>query len=166
MKRLILPLLLLSAFFTNAQSIYFSFTDGTQAAYNIADVRNITFTGDVMNLNKTDGSTVAWNVSTIGNYRYEEGTVGATTIENTAEVLIYPNPAQGKVNISYQLPVADVVSIGIYDLQGKAVKTWASEAKDAGEHELLWQAEDLPKGSYVLRLSTAKGSFSKTIILQ
>jgi hypothetical protein len=162
----ILGAILLLASISQAQSIYFSFKDGTQAAYNIADVRNITFTGDVMNLLKTDGSTIAWNVSTIGNYRYEQNSVGINTIENTAELLIYPNPAQGKVNISYQLPVAEQVSMGIYDLQGKAVKTWASEAKPAGKHELTWQADNLPKGSYTLRFSTAKGSFSKTIILQ
>lgn len=166
MKHILLALLLLSAAVTNAQSIYFSFTDGTQAAYNITDVRNITFTGDVMNLLKTDGTTIAWNVSTIGNYRYEQGTVNINEVKNSAELVIYPNPAQGKVNISYKLPVAEQVSIGIYDLQGKAVKTWASEAKPAGKHELLWQAENLAKGSYNLRFSTAKGSFSKTIILQ
>jgi hypothetical protein len=166
MKHLLLALLLLSAAVTKAQSIYFSFKDGTQAAYNIIDVRNITFTGDVMNLLKTDGTTISWNVSTIGNYRYEEGALGIADIKNTAELLIYPNPAQGKVNISYQLPVAEQVSIGIYDLQGKAVQTWASEDKPAGKHELVWQSENLPKGSYILRFSTAKGSFSKTIILQ
>jgi serine protease AprX len=119
-----------------------------------------------MNLLKTDGTTISWNVSTIGNYRYEEGTVNISEVKNSAELVIYPNPAQGKVNISYQLPVSEQVSIGIYDLQGKAVQTWASEAKAAGKHELVWQAENLPKGSYILRFSTAKGSFSKTIILQ
>ncbi len=162
----LLGAVMLLASISQAQSIYFSFKDGSQAAYNLTDVRNITFTGDVMNLNKTDGTTLMWNVSTIGNYRYEQGTVGISEIKNTAELLIYPNPAQGKVNISYQLPVAEQVSIGIFDLQGKAVQTWASEAKVAGKHELVWQAENLPKGSYTLRFSTAKGSFSKTIILQ
>jgi hypothetical protein len=166
MKHLLLALLLLSAAVTKAQSIYFSFKDDTQAAYNINEVRNITYTGDVMNLLKTDGTTISWNVSTIGNYRYEQGTVGISEIKNTAELLIYPNPAEGKVNISYQLPVAEQVSIGIFDLQGKAVQSWSSEAKPAGKHELVWQAENLPKGSYTLRFSTAKGSFSKTIILQ
>jgi hypothetical protein len=152
---------------TYAQSIYFSFKDGTQAAYNITDVRNITFTGDVMNLNKTDGTTISWNVSTIGNYRYEQGTVVSVEYKNNkAELLIFPNPAQGRVNISYQLPVAQQVSIAIYDMQGKAVKTWASEAKPEGNHELTWQADNLLKGSYTLRFSTLKGSFSKTIILQ
>jgi hypothetical protein len=158
--------ILLLASISQAQSIYFSFKDGTQAAYDITDVRNITYTGDVMNLLKTDGTTISWNVSTIGNYRYEEGTVNISEVKNSAELVIYPNPAQGKVNISYQLPVSEQVSIGIYDLQGKAVQTWASEAKAAGKHELVWQAENLPKGSYILRFSTAKGSFSKTIILQ
>ena len=88
MKHLLLVLLLLSAAVTIAQSIYFSFKDGTQAAYNITDVRNITYTGDVMNLLKTDGTTISWNVSTIGNYRYEQGTVGISEINNTAELLI------------------------------------------------------------------------------
>ncbi len=164
-----LPLLwaaLLMATSSQAQSIYFSFKDGTQAAYSLADVHNITFTGDVMKLQKTDGTTLSWNVSTIGNYRYEAGTVGIKEMANTAELLIYPNPALGNVNISYQLPVAQQVSIAIFDLQGKSVKTWATEQQIAGNHLLQWQAEGLAKGSYLLRFTTAKGSFSKTIILQ
>ena len=62
MKKLNIHFLLFSVFAfsititAHAESIYFSFTDGTQAAYNLTTVRNITFTGDVMNLTKTDGT--------------------------------------------------------------------------------------------------------------
>jgi len=52
----------------NAQSIHFNYTDGTNASYNLEDVRKITFDADVMNLHLWDGSVYSWNVSTIGYY--------------------------------------------------------------------------------------------------
>ncbi len=42
--------------FSHAQSIYFNYTDGTNAAYNLADIRKITFDVDLMQLHMNDGS--------------------------------------------------------------------------------------------------------------
>ncbi len=167
MKYILLLTLLFGIRSVRSQSIYFSFKDNTQAAYNLTDVRNITFTGDVMNLNKTDGSTIAWNVSTINNYHFEQGILSISEEKNTTELIIYPNPAQSKiVTIVYQQLVEEQVNIGIYDMKGNPISNWAVEHKDRGRHELIWQTENMPKGSYILRLSTHKGSLSKTIVLQ
>jgi Secretion system C-terminal sorting domain len=149
-----------------SQSIYFSFKDGTQASYNLVDVLNITFTGDVMNLNKNDGTTLSWNVSAIGNYRYEQVSVNINEVENTAELVIYPNPSNGNFNISYQLFKAEQVGIHLFDMQGRLVKTWATEQQTAGIHQLRWQGDKLAQGSYLLRFTTPKCSVSKTIIVQ
>ena len=78
-----------------AQSIHFNYTDGTNAAYNLVDIRKVTFDADVMNLHLLDGSVYAWNVSTIGYYQYDESSVSALNLLNNAnawEVNVYPNP--------------------------------------------------------------------------
>ena len=104
----------------HAQNLFFKFTDGTSATYTVDEVRKFTFTGNEMVLLKKDGTTVSWNASTIGNYRFD-ATTAITDAEriNNAEVKIYPNPFRGAVRIRYELPVADKVSVDIIDLQGK-----------------------------------------------
>ncbi len=61
---LILALAFLCASFSHAQSIYFNYTDGSNAAYNLADIRKITFDVDLMQLHMNDGSIFSRNVST------------------------------------------------------------------------------------------------------
>ena len=55
-----------------AQSIHFNYTDGTNNSYSLVDVRKITFDADLMKLHLWDGTVYAWNVSTIGDYQYNE----------------------------------------------------------------------------------------------
>ena len=67
--------ILLCAFFTirfsQGQTIFFDFADSSNGVYSISQVRNITFSGNVMRLNIVDGTTQSWNVSTIGYYQYD-----------------------------------------------------------------------------------------------
>ena len=65
---------------SQAQSIYFNYTNGTNASYLLEDVRKITFDNDVMNLHFLDGTLYAWNVSTIGYYQYEESALGVEEV--------------------------------------------------------------------------------------
>ena len=154
----------------HAESIYFSFTDGTQAAYNLTTVRNITFTGDVMNLTKTDGTIFSWNVSSIRNYRYA-ATIGIDEESPLKELVIYPNPAHSEVNLSFELANADMVTVTIFDSQGRLVYSMPAENKSAGKHQLQWRAKDsagkgLPSGNYNCMITTSKGSMSKHIVIQ
>jgi hypothetical protein len=59
---------------THAQNLFFKFTDGTSATYTVDEVRKFTFTGNEMVLLKKDDTTVSWNASTIGNYRFDSTT--------------------------------------------------------------------------------------------
>ena len=148
-----------------AESIYFSFTDGTQANYNLTTVRNIRFTGDVMNLTKTDGTVLSWNVSSIRNYRYA-ATIGIDEASPVKELVIYPNPAHSEVNLSFELANADAVTVTILDSQGKLVYSMPAEHKTAGKHQVQWRTKDstgkgLPSGNYHCVITTSKGSMSK-----
>ena len=176
MKKLPIHFLLFSALAfciaitAHAESIYFSFTDGTQATYNLTTVRNITFTGDVMNLTKTDGTVFSWNVSSIRNYRYA-ATIGIDEANPLKELVVYPNPAHGEVNLSFELANADMVTVTIFDSQGRLVYSMPAENKSAGRHLLQWRAKDsagkgLPSGNYNCMITTSKGSMSKHIVLQ
>ncbi|MFH0829273.1 MAG: FG-GAP-like repeat-containing protein [Candidatus Kerfeldbacteria bacterium] len=61
-----------------------------------------------------------------------------------------PNPAISSVNISFTLPVADRVSISIFDVSGREVATFAEGQYGVGEHVLSWNRNS-PRGGRVAR---------------
>ena len=164
-----LVMLMLTSSFTYAQSVYFNYTDGTNAGYNLEDVRKITFVADEMNLQLLDGSVYSWNVSTIGHYQYDENTIGIDELLNKAnswQVNVFPNPANNLLNIRYNLPAEDKITITIFDLQGKLLLETNAGARVKGEHQESLDISSLSAGQYVCRLSGQKNTISKNIIKQ
>jgi hypothetical protein len=51
---------------------------------------------------------------------------------------VLPNPAQGPAEIRYRVPNQTAVSLGIYDVAGRLVRTLADGAIGAGEHQVRW----------------------------
>jgi photosystem II stability/assembly factor-like uncharacterized protein len=69
----------------------------------------------------------------------------------------YPNPFNPETVIEYQLPEAGRVSLKIYDLVGREVRTLINEEKPAGYHRVRWDGKDnagqkLNSGVYFYRL--------------
>lgn len=104
-----------------AQNIYINFKDGSHAQYALTDIRSILVAGDTMTLNKTDGSTLAWPESSIGNYNYKGILYGITEPETEflLDATVYPNPGKGPFTIRYQLLKNSRVTVDIMDIQGK-----------------------------------------------
>ena len=53
-----------------------------------------------------------------------------------------PNPARGPVRLSFALPRAAAVRLGIYDVDGRRVRDLLSGAQPAGRHEIAWDQRD------------------------
>ena len=152
-----------------AQSIYFNYTDGTDAAYNLADVRKITFVADEMNLLLLDGSVYSWNVSSIGNYQFDENSLGVDELLNKAnawQVSVFPNPATNLLNVKYNLPAEDKILISLFDLQGKLLLEVNKSNRTKGEHEEILDISKFPAGQYVFRISGQTNTIFKNIIKQ
>jgi hypothetical protein len=64
----------------------------------------------------------------------------------------YPNPFNSSVTIRYVIPVNAVVSLKIYDVLGREVKTLVEEEQSAGLKSTVWKAEDQSTGIYFYRL--------------
>lgn len=152
-----------------AQSIHFNYTNGTNASYNLQDVRKITFDADVMNLHLLDGSVYAWNVSSIGYYEYDESSVNIEEWLNQAnawDVAVYPNPTNGLLNVQFTLPKEDKILVSLYDVQGKLVLEKNVGNSTAGEHKEMLDLTHLPNGTYVCRISGQQHSITKKVFKQ
>jgi hypothetical protein len=70
-----------------------------------------------------------------------------------------PNPFRDRTLISYQLPQAGNVSLRVYDVTGRTVRTLASGHKQPGAYTVTWDSKDsrgrqVPHGIYFYRLDT------------
>jgi hypothetical protein len=83
----------------------------------------------------------------------------------------YPNPFNPQTTISYQLPVYSKVTLKIYDILGKEVRTLVNENKSAGYHSVMWDGRDnsgrqVTSGIYFYKLMSDYGiSITKKLLL-
>ena len=79
----------------------------------------------------------------------------------------YPNPFNPSTKISYYLPEQSQVRINIYNILGKHIAELTNDIKSAGNHNLRWNADNLPSGFYFLSVEAvslqSKQIFNKTI---
>lgn len=77
----------------------------------------------------------------------------------------YPNPFNPNTIISYQLPKQSSVSLKIFDMLGREVKTLVNEIKPAGNHIVNFNAENISSGIYFYTLNTQGFTQSKKMML-
>ncbi len=78
----------------------------------------------------------------------------------------YPNPFNPTTVIGYSLPKADVITLMVFDVQGRRVRTLVNKHQDAGKYSVSFNASALATGIYYYTLRTASGLFrSRKMIL-
>lgn len=77
----------------------------------------------------------------------------------------YPNPYNPSTTIVYSVPERTRVSIKVFDLLGREVKTLVNEEKSAGNYKVEFNSSGLPSGIYFYRMETEKFSGTKKLIL-
>jgi len=77
----------------------------------------------------------------------------------------YPNPFNPKTVIRYTLPVNSIITLHIFDVQGKLIDTIFSGKQQAGDHKIEWNASHMASGIYYVQLKTENFSDIKKMIL-
>ncbi len=77
----------------------------------------------------------------------------------------FPNPFNAETNISFALPEAVDVSLSVYDLSGRVVVTLVDGLTVAGYHSLVWTANSLPAGIYLIRMEAGEFWGVKKVML-
>ncbi len=112
-------------------------------------------------LNPVGGSKFNYRLKQIdigGNYKYSSTITVKVLPKEFSLKQNYPNPFNPTTIIRYELPKDGFISLKIYDVLGKEVKTLLNEYKNAGRYELLLHAENMSSGIYIYQL--VAGSFT------
>ncbi len=105
-------------------------------------------------------------------YSYTIDTSGAVTGINSGNGIVpnvfsleqnYPNPFNPGTVIKYSIPTAGIVSLKVYDIMGREVKTLVNGNQNTGSYSVSFNPSEsgLPGGVYFCKLIS--GSFVKTL---
>jgi hypothetical protein len=93
----------------------------------------------------------------------EEG--GRVPAEATLEQN-YPNPFNPSTSIRFFIPAAGDVSVTVHDLLGQTVATLADGVREAGWHQVQWDASAASSGVYFCRFESAGGGGQPGVSVQ
>lgn len=77
----------------------------------------------------------------------------------------YPNPFQNTVNIQFEVREPSQVHLEVMDLLGRKIATLVEEPVGAGTHDVVFNADGLPSGIYLARLTIDSRAVTSKITL-
>jgi hypothetical protein len=77
----------------------------------------------------------------------------------------YPNPFNPSTKIGFRIADFGLVSLKVFDVLGREVRTLASEELKAGSYETTFDASGLASGVYFYRLQAGKFVSTKRLLL-
>jgi hypothetical protein len=90
--------------------------------------------------------------------------------ERDLESAIYPNPFNPSTTVAFELTAPDRVSVRVYDVSGRLVKTLADNSFSAGAHELHWNGFDnrgarVASGIYFIRIESGAYAVTRRAVM-
>lgn len=121
-----------------------------------------------------DGATVTTQKEIINAEMLKLGTffkTGINEVSNTLNVLnVYPSPARlgDVINVEYNTPVTETVTMNVYNMAGQKVATPYSSYDVQGAHTMQFKTAlyNLTAGTYILEVASASGKQTQKIVLQ
>jgi len=77
----------------------------------------------------------------------------------------YPNPFNPSTTLEYALPEASQVRMAVYDAIGREVAVLVDGSVAAGRHSVVWDARNLPSGTYIVRMIAGRFTRVKLVVL-
>ncbi|MCB0729126.1 MAG: T9SS type A sorting domain-containing protein [Ignavibacteriae bacterium] len=114
-------------------------------------------------------NTQAWKITNYEGGYEEEGRIALSEDPLIPEEFDlrqnYPNPFNPSTNIRYDLPKDNIVTIKIFDITGREIKTLVNEFKPAGRYLISFNAANLSSGIYYYKIEAGEYSQVKKMIL-
>lgn len=82
----------------------------------------------------------------------------------------YPNPVISGTHIEYALPKATSITLKIYDVMGRAIRTLVAGSQKPGKYRVYWDGTDngrgkVASGIYFYRMETSEFKSTKKMIV-
>lgn len=135
-------------------NLILQFVDKSQANAALNNISKITFSGDNLEMNYTDGTLSSYAIASVAKISFNI-TSGVDEISSQSDLIaLYPNPAN---EIIYIKNVPESVSyVTIFKLDGSCVKTVSVSEINNGI-----VISDLPSGFYVIKVGVNALKFNK-----
>jgi Purple acid Phosphatase, N-terminal domain/FlgD Ig-like domain/Glycosyl hydrolases family 16 len=101
--------------------------------------------------------------------------IGGSSVQPTAPATtafdrVSPNPFSARTAMAFSLAVDSPVTLAIYSVDGRRIRTLARGPYPAGVHQLVWDGIDahgsrVRPGLYFARLQTGRQTFTRTVVL-
>jgi len=94
----------------------------------------------------------------------------AETSGENLSIRTYPNPFNPETNIEYHLKSSAQVSITIYNVQGKQIRSLANNYRQTGTYTIRWDGVNesgtqVPSGIYFIRVSAGNETLNHRIVM-
>lgn len=115
-----------------------------------------------LDLNKARGALVhVYGDDGFGQRDATKPKISTGTNVSRLSISAWPNPFNPATQIHFTLPSAGLVSVRIFDVNGRLVREWREEHRVAGEHVILWDGRDLAgqevaSGVYISQISVGR----------
>ena len=143
--------------FSNAQSIVVKTIDGTENIKQMTSFNLLTFSNASLVFNSVQGTTEKFSISKIKKIYFDDVVTGnneMTTNDNSAELYIYPNPANSMLYFSD--PPEENSLISIYRIDGTRIfQSYSSSAET--EIDISY----FSPGMYILKINNQALKFRK-----
>jgi hypothetical protein len=90
-------------------------------------------------------------------------TVSLAAPETTTLRPPFPNPGRHQATVRYTLPRAQDVTIALYDVLGRRVRTLTQSQQTAGRHERGVDLSVLPSGTYFVRMRAGDATHTQRL---
>ncbi|MEZ4387249.1 MAG: exo-alpha-sialidase [Candidatus Krumholzibacteriia bacterium] len=82
--------------------------------------------------------------------------------QTVVRLRVGPNPAGGQTALRYEVPADGPVTLALYDIKGRRIRTAVDRNLRRGAYEFVWDTTDqagrrVPTGTYLARLRTGAG---------
>lgn len=77
----------------------------------------------------------------------------------------YPNPFNPSTTIAFTLPRSGMVALRVYDTLGREVRQLLNGYREAGTHQIVFNAQDLVSGTYFVKLEFADRTMLRSMVL-
>jgi hypothetical protein len=146
-----------------------SANSGTNLSYkwklngsNISGATNKNYTAKVAGkykLKVTDNTNACTSTSAVVTVKVPCKVMNENLADEDDVLRVYPNPSSTPCVISFSILQTSNVSLKIFDVEGRLIRTLANEPMSAGTHEITWDAHDAngneaSAGIYLLKLQT------------